>query len=124
MNEFLRVLKDKDFDGINFYRNADDTAEVAGFKLKDFGQKKEGSIMGDMHDIIIVNYYTPQLPDRFEAILSSPLHYISRMIEDGFVGVVVKATSTTDKLMQEIFVKMTKEAELLISEYEKEHEND
>jgi hypothetical protein len=124
MKEFLRVLKDKDFDGINFYRNEEDDLEVSGFKLKDFGEKKEGSMVGDMHDIIVVKYYPPHLPERFEAILSSPLHYISRMMEDGFVGVVVKATTTTDEFMQDIFVEMTKDAELLISEYEKEMKND
>lgn len=124
MKEFLRVLKDKDFDGINFYRNEDDDLEVSGFKLKDFGEKKEGSMVGDMHDIIIVKYYPPHLPERFEAILSSPLHYISRMMEDGFVGVIVKATTTTDKFMQEIFVEMTEDAKILIEDYEKEMKND
>jgi hypothetical protein len=124
MKEFLRVLKDKNFDGINFYLNEDDEHEVTGFQLKDFGEKKEGSMMGDMHDIIIVKYYPPHLPERFEAILSSPLHYISRMMEDGFVGVVVKATTTTDKFMEDIFVEMTKDAEMLIEDYEKEMKND
>jgi hypothetical protein len=124
MKEFLRVLKDKNFDGINFYLNEEDNMEVTGFELKEFGEKKEGSMMGDMYDIIIAKYWPPHLPDRFEAILSSPLHYISRMMEDGFVGVVVKATTTTDEFMHDIFVEMTKDAELLISEYEKENEND
>jgi hypothetical protein len=122
MKEFLRVLKDKNFDGINFYYNEDDDHEVTGFQLKEFGEKKEGSMMGDMYDIIVVKYYPPHLPDRFEAILSSPLHYISRMMEDGFVGVVVKATTTTDNFMHDIFVEMTKDAKLLISEYEKDNE--
>jgi hypothetical protein len=124
MKEFLRVLKDKNFDGINFYLNEDEDMEVQGFELKDFGEKKEGSMMGDMHDIIIAKYWPPQLPERFEAILSSPLHYVSRMMEDGFVGVVVKATTTTDAFMHDIFVEMTKDAELEISEYEKDNEND
>ena len=109
MKEFLRVLKDKNFDGINFYLNDDDNMEVTGFELKEFGEKKEGSMMGDMYDIIIAKYWPPHLPERFEAILSSPLHYISRMMDDGFVGVVVKATTTTDKFMHDIFVeKFTK----------------
>jgi hypothetical protein len=46
------------------------------------------------------------------------------MMEDGFVGVVVKATTTTDEFMKDIFVEMTKDAELLISDYEKEMKND
>ena len=99
------------------------TYETFIWEWKDFGDKKEGSVMGDMHDIIIIKYYPPQLPERFEAILSSPLHYISRMIEDGFVGVVVKATTTTDKFMHDIFVEMTKDSESLIEDYEKEMKN-
>lgn len=124
MKEFLQELKNKDFDGVNFYHNKKDDFEVSGFKLKEFGEKKEGSMVGDMHDIIILKYFPPHLPDRFEAILSSPLHYISRMMEDGFVGVVVKATTTTDKFMEKIFIEMTKDAEMLIENYEKEMKND
>lgn len=124
MKEFLQELKDKDFDGINFYLNEEEDLEVTGFKLKDFGEKKTGSALGNMYDIIIVRSYPPQLPERFEAILTSPLHYISRMMEDGFLGVVVKATTTTDEFMHGIFIEMTKDAEILIDNYEKEMKND
>jgi hypothetical protein len=115
---------DKDYDGINFYHNEEDDLEVSGFKLKEFGEKKKGSMVGDMHDIIIIKYFPPHLPERFEAILSSPLDYISRMMEDGFVGVVVKSTTTTDKFMEEIFVEMTKDAKMSIKNYEKKLKND
>ena len=53
MNEFLRPLKNKKFDGFNFFRNDEGLMEVAGFHYHDPGENLEGSAMGDLYDIII-----------------------------------------------------------------------
>lgn len=102
MREFLRPLKSKEFDGLNFFRNDDGDLEVNGFSYKDPGVNQEGSVMGLMYDIIIFPEEPPKMPERFKAILISPLDYISRLIDDGFLGVVARATSTSDSFMDNV----------------------
>ena len=115
----------EDFDGINFYREDPVCVNIAGFKLEDPGTKKEGSPMGDLYDIIIFPdvMNNPSQPERFQAILTSPLHYISRMIDDGFLGVVAKVTTTSDNFMQGIHKSMDDLVEVYIKHYE-EDQND
>lgn len=117
MKEYLRPLKNKNFDGINFYRNEEGDLEVNAFTYKSFGEKLEGSEMGEMYDIIIFSEERPKMPERFKAILTSPLDYISRMIDDGFLGVVAKATTTSDKLMDGVQEHMNETVSKYIQEY-------
>jgi len=123
MKEYLQPLKNKNFDGINFYFNEKGDFEVSAFNYKNPGEKVTGSVAGDMYDIIIFQHEPPKLPERFQAILISPLHYISRMIDDGFLGVVAKMTTTSDNFMTDIFDHMTEIAAIYINEYE-ENQND
>lgn len=118
MKDYLLPLKNKPFDGINFYRNEDGNLEVSAFTYKTAGEKVEGSEMGDMYDIIIFCEEHPKMPERFKAILTSPLHYISRMIDDGFLGVVARATTTSDTFMEDIHEHMNVRVEKYIKDYE------
>lgn len=103
MKEFLRQLIDHDYDGINFYINDDDLDEVTAFEYADRGTKIKGNNMGDMYDIIITRPEPTEMPERFEAILTSPPHYIERMLRDGFVGIVGKVTTTSKEAMDAIY---------------------
>jgi hypothetical protein len=118
MKDYLLPLKNKPFDGINFYRNEEGDFEVSAFMYKIAGEKVEGSAMGDLYDIIIFNEEQPKMPERFKAILTSPLHYISRMIDDGFLGVVARVTTTSDDFMENIEQHMNKRVEKYIKDYE------
>lgn len=107
MKEFLRIFENKNFDGLNFFRNDDGDIEVGGFNFKTFGEKLPGSEMGDLYDIIIYSESALENdPERFKAILISPLEYISRMMNDGFLGIVSKATTTSEDFMNEIFEQL------------------
>lgn len=119
MKEFLQALKNKDFDGLNFYRNGRGDLEVDGFGYKNPGEKLVGSELGDLYDIIIFPEDPPKMPERFKAILISPLDYISRMIDSGFLGVVAKATTTSDTIMEEVFENMSERAADYIEYYER-----
>lgn len=123
MKEFLRPLKDKNFDGLNFYRNKDGNLEIDGFGYKNPGEKVGGTELGDYYDIIIFPEDPPKMPERFQAILISPLDYISRMMDDGFLGIVAKATTTSNTIMDEAFENMCERAAEYIKYYE-EYEND
>lgn len=107
MNEYLHKLKISDPDGINFYLDKNGDVEIDSFKYVDFGEKITGSPMGDMYDIIILNSSATEMPERFFAILSEPVVYIERMIRDGFLGVVAKATTTSNHIMDIVFEEMS-----------------
>ena len=117
MKEYLRPLKNRDFDGINFYRNENGDFEVSAFNYKTPGTKLEGSSLGELYDIIIFNEESPKMPERFQAVLISPLDYISRIIDDGFLGVVAKATTNSDNFMTDAFNHMSKRVEEYIEKY-------
>jgi hypothetical protein len=101
MNESLLRLKTEKYDGINFYLNDDGDVTVDVFTYKNPPEYVGGSEMGDLYDIIIFPEDPPKMPERFKAILSSPPHYVDRMIQDGFLGVIAKVTTTSDKFMDE-----------------------
>ena len=123
MREFLQQLKNNEFDGINFYRNEDGDLEFSQFQLKNPGEKMGGTELGDYFDIIIVQDDPPKMPERFQAILTSPIDYIGRMAEDGFFGVITKFTTTSKDVMDNIMVGMEDETFEYIKDYEKEMKN-
>ena len=118
-------LNNKEYDGFNFYREDEETVNISAFKLPDPGIKKEGSPMGDLYDIIIFNdvLENPSLPERFEAILISPIDYVERMVKDGFLGVAVKSSTTSGKFMETVFTESEKYINEWI-EYNKGKHND
>lgn len=118
MREFLRKLIDVEYDGINFYINEEDLQEVSCFHYAERGEKKPGSDMGDLYDIIITRSEPTELPERFQAILSSPPHYISRMLNDGFVGVIGRCTTTSEKVMDAVFESMTNDVQEILDDGE------
>lgn len=110
-----------DYDGLTFFREDLKTVEIRGFKLQNPGIKKDRSPMGELYDIIIFNDVLknyPSEPERFEAVLSSPLDYVRRMAKDGFLGVVVKSSSTSGKFMDDAL----ETAEEYIEDWKKYHE--
>jgi hypothetical protein len=124
MNESLLQLKTDKFDGINFYINEDGDTEVDVFLYKEPSEKVEGSSMGDLYDIIIFQEEPPKMPERFKAILISPAHYVSRMIEDGFLGVVAKVTKASDSFMDHTEKHMNEMVTEYIKTYEENYGQD
>lgn len=122
MSESFLQLKINEFDGINFYRN-EENIEVDSFQYTEPFVKLEGSAMGDLYDIIIFPEDPPKMPERFKAILSSPIHYVQRMVEDGFLGVVAKATTTSDEFMDEVEEHFNAMVAIYVKHYE-EDENE
>lgn len=116
MNENMQ-----DFDGINFYREDPMSVNITGFKLENPGMKKEGSSMGDLYDIILFSDVVKgvsNLPERFQAILISPIDYVENMIENGFLGMLVRCTNTSDEFMDDVFKKTIKYIEECNKQFE------
>lgn len=118
MKEFLQHLKNNDFDGLNFFRNGDGDLEINGFDYKNPGEKVGGTELGDLYHIIVFPEDPPKMPELFDAILISPVHYVSRMIDDGFLGVVSKVTTNSRSVAEAMFQGMSKRVSEYIKDYE------
>lgn len=123
MSESWQALKTKPFDGINFYRNENGDLEISSFQYKDAGTNLLGSSIGDMYDIILFPEDPPKMPEKFQAILISPLDYIENMLDNGFLGVVARTTTTSQEFITDIFEYLNERTQKYINYYEKEMKN-
>jgi hypothetical protein len=120
MKESWQELKTEVFDGINFYRNEGGDLEVCGFKYKNPGETLPGSSSGELYDIIIFPEEPPKMPEKFQAILISPIDYIENMLDNGFLGLVAKTTTTSDEFVNDAFDTLSERMTEYIEYYEKE----
>ena len=120
MSESWQALKTEPFDGINFYRNDDGDLEISGFQYKDAGEKVPGNSNGELYDIIIFLEDPPQMPEKFQAILISPIDYIENMLDNGFLGMVAKTTTTSNEFVTDAFNALSERTAEYIEYYEKE----
>lgn len=107
MLDVLLPLKNEELDIITFFSTDDETIRVEGHNYKDFGESLDTSTMGLMYHIVLVKDHMEDAKkydqfDQFEAILVSPLDYISRMINEGWYGVVAKKTTTSQKFVEKL----------------------
>jgi len=120
MSESWQALKTEPFDGINFYRNDDGDLEICGFQYTDSGEKIAGSSSGELYDIIIFPEDPPKMPEKFQAILISPIDYIENMLDNGFLGLVAKTTTKSAEFIDVAFNELSKRTAEYIEYYEKE----
>jgi hypothetical protein len=105
--------KVEEFDSIAFVPNPDgDDSEVKIeiANLKNKGEKLNGSVMGDMFDIILFRLNEEDdIVDleRFEGILIDARVYVSRMIKEDWYGMVSRKTTTSGKLTDEVFANLS-----------------
>lgn len=84
-------------DGFNFYVDKEGNKVIHTFDYSEKGEKVKGSVLGDLFDIIIVPQKPLKEAERFRAILISPKVYINRLLDEGFIGIVGKATTKSEK---------------------------
>lgn len=123
MNGSWLTLRNEIFDGINFYRNEKGELEISAFHYKNPGEKLPGSSIGDLYDIIIFPEEPPKMPEKFQAILGSPIDYITNMLDNGFLGLVAKSTTTSSEFVNDAFDALSERAAEYIEYYEKEMKN-
>jgi hypothetical protein len=97
--EGLEALRKGNYDVFMFTMNDDGDLAIKAFEFNEPSEKLPGSSMGDLYDIIVTPQDLSEMPDRFQAILTSPVDYLNRMFDDGFFGVLCKATTKSDKIM-------------------------
>jgi len=110
MLDFLKEVKSENFDAVFFVPGENENmVRVEGAKYKDPGESVGGNKMGDMYHIMLFkqdDHGNPVDPDLFEAILTEPLEYVSRMITCDFYGFVAKKTTTSGSFVDNTFDKI------------------
>ena len=81
-----------------------DSIQVRGQMYNEPGEKIGGSSMGDLYHIILFrdDKEDPEKYsdfDNFDAILTSPVEYISNLIKSGWYGIVAKKTTTSHRFI-------------------------
>jgi hypothetical protein len=97
MSNIPAKLFTEDFDGYNFRYDEEGNKVIGTFDYQKKGEKLKGTDLGDLFDIIIVPQKPLKNAERFKAVLISPLIYINRLLDDGFIGIVGRATTTSEQ---------------------------
>lgn len=114
---FLEPIKDADLDCIKFLPNNAkmNSVNIESGDLKDPGEPIESSSIGDKYHINIFK----KLPsgkftaDSFDAILTCPPEYVSNLIKCGWYGAVIRKTTTSHEINEEMKSNMFKVLETL-----------
>lgn len=105
--------KVEEFDTITFVPHPDgeeNEVKIEIANLKNKGEKLNGSVMGDMFEIILfrLNEEADVIDlERFEGILIDAREYVSRMIKSDWYGMVSRKTTTSSKLTDEVFANLS-----------------
>jgi hypothetical protein len=123
MNESWLALRTEPFDGINFYRNEKGELEICSFEYNDPGEKIPGNSMGELYDIIIFSEEPLKMPEKFQAILVSPIDYVTNMMDNGFLGLVAKARTNSSDFINSAFEAFNESMSEYLDYCEKEMKN-
>lgn len=103
MLDCLVDVKNVEFDCLTFFPDYDEDALcIQGQQYKNPGEKVGGSEMGDEWHIILFKEGEEKFTDldHFDAILSSPLEYVSNLIPQGWYGLIAKKTTTSQEFLK------------------------
>jgi len=109
MNEQLKLLQNADFDIFHFLPGEKkNQVFIQGSKFKEIGEKVDGSSLGDCYHILLFRIGENENGEickleKNEAILISPLEYMSMLIPQEFYGIICKKTTSSDKFVTKVF---------------------
>jgi hypothetical protein len=110
MLDFLRELKNENFDIIHFISGDEkDTLDVRTNLYKDSAESIETTSLGNKYHIILFRENDKGIvinPDKFEAILLDPLEYISELIPQRWYGIIARKTKSSGKFIDNLFDNM------------------
>ena len=109
MLDYLKKFENGDYHTFMFVPGEEEhQLEIQISELKDVGEKIGGRVLGDCYDVILFKETDEgdiEKLERFDAILSAPLEYMSMLIPLDFYGIICKKTTTSGTLMNGIFDK-------------------
>jgi hypothetical protein len=110
MIDYLKKMSDKSFDIIYFLPgDTDDEMEIELLDYIDPGEKLDVSHLGDSYHIITFKFDKKGdicSYDKFDAVLISPLEYASTLIPQGWYGMFMKKTTTSEHTANSLIDKI------------------
>ena len=110
MIEYLKPLKTLKWDMITFVPTDDEKMTIQGSEYNDTNfEKINGSELGDSYHVILFRENEEgetTHEEKFEAILVEPLEYISRMIDGGWYGFVMRQTNKSGIFAADIYEEL------------------
>lgn len=98
-------IKGSNFDCLTFMPSEDDNVRIEAGQLQNQGEKVGGSSLGDSYQIVLFKEGDEGEPthiDQFNAILGCPLEYASFLIPAGWYGLILKHTTTSPEIVEEL----------------------
>ena len=106
MLPYLHPFRDKEYDVLTFFPDAEDgdNLHIDAGSLDEPGEVLGKNNNGHRWNILLFkeDETGPVHIDNFEATLGCPLEYISYLIPAGWYGAIVKKTTTSDEIFEEI----------------------
>jgi hypothetical protein len=98
-------IKDSNFDCLTFMPSEDDNVKIEAGQIEHKGEKVGGSALGDSYQILLFKENEEGDPteiDQFNAILGCPLEYASFLIPAGWYGLIMKHTTTSPEIVEDL----------------------
>ena len=110
MLEYLKDFEKANPDAFYFLPGKDNKIVMESLTYKEFGDKVGGSELGDEYHIILFredkegNMTSLEM---FDAVLIAPYEYLSRMLPEGWLGLIAKKTTTSYDFVKKSFDKLS-----------------
>ncbi|CAB4133310.1 hypothetical protein UFOVP250_117 [uncultured Caudovirales phage] len=109
MLEYLKDFEKANPDAFYFLPGENGKTILESLTYKEFGDKVGGSELGDAYHIILFKEDKEGNMsglEMFDAVLIAPYEYISRMMPDGWLGLIAKKTTTSLSFVQNVFDRL------------------
>ena len=106
----LKVIEDYDMIFFTPGEDEENSHEVRSALYKNPGEKLDIGQMGDTYDIILFRMDQEENVkdlERFSGVLIDPREYVSRLIKEDWFGMVAKKTTTSEKVVGDVFASWT-----------------
>jgi hypothetical protein len=111
MLDYLKPIKDDNFDFLTFLAGDEEgSIQISGQEFNEPGEPVDVGFMGSSYHIIIFRDHETDNDrysdvESFDAVLSEPLEYVSRMITQGWYGIIARKTTTSRPLINRMLDK-------------------
>ena len=107
MERTFRLIKEQNCDAILFLPSttADDETTIQGLTYKEPGESIGGSELGQLYDILTFRQTGEQSfgqKDHFQAVLVCPYTYSEKLLNEGYLGLVARATTTSRDMVERV----------------------
>jgi len=104
-------MQNENYDFLTFLQgDKEGSIEVIGTSYKDPGDSIDKGIMGDSYHIVLFRDHQEKKDqygdvDSFDAVLIDPFEYISRLITEGWYGIIARKTTTSRPIIDRMLDK-------------------